>query len=880
MASALLAFPLISSTSNDSDSSHHRPARVHSRTASVVSAISAVLRISPTSSPPRVTTPVQAVNQDHHSDPELFYVRQDRIGKWNDIKFIRKGSFGEVYKGYDKRTQQTVAIKIIDLESAEDEIEDIQQEIAILSQLDSPHVTKSARDLLVSLVAMLISAISAHRYHGSFLKGSHLWIVMEYCSGGSCSDLMKPGVFREEYIAIICRELLKGLEYLHNEGKLHRDIKAANILLSAGGEVKLADFGVSGQLSGTLSAKKNTFVGTPYWMSPEVIKQSGYDHKADIWSLGITAIELAKGEPPYAELHPMKVLFLIPKNPPPQLDSSFSKLFREFVSLCLQRDPRDRPTAKELLKHKFVKLAKKTSYLTELIDRHERWKAEGGGARQEEENGQRGGGDDTELMGPDSDDLWDFGTVRHVGTVNKVMGGGLGSNPAARSSMEYVGPSSSTSRSGMNGRTGTTSSTGSGSSNLPTAANITIKGELPPGLQPQAQGRYNDPPGKYADPNARYSHQPESPQKGGTLRAAASVGYADEDEDVEEPPAPPNDDYEARVMLDSVVLPAITSLFPRVSRDAHVALTNLQRAFEEAERMIPGVTMELVNEIVDSVEHVEEPEDAQYLGIYDEQGNFSFARSLLDHRSIPSLPPANITATAYDSESDCLSKYPDAQAHISALRSAGATVLFEVDARHLDKTFPLKTSKNWDKVVWNFPHVGLSIADQDRNIAANQSTLLGFLASVKPYLAEGVIPGPNAKGKGVKKDEYMSDDEDEDSMTSIRESKHKTAGSVLITLREQEPYTLWDLPRLAKNPIITTPSRNALPQPRYIQVRSFAFHPEAYPGHKAMNTEERLGGMRMKILSWGQARIAEIKRRKKALVGRGNLSCDQNNNFD
>lgn len=264
-------------------------------------------------------------------------------------------AFGLLLCSVKLSTNEEVAIKVLHLESVRDELDNIQKEISLLSRLDSVYVVQ---------------------YRGSFLNGTDLNVVMEYMSGGSLRDLIKAGPLQELEVAAVLREVLSGLVFLHAAKVVHRDIKAANILMNGNGKVKIADFGVARELNA--SKRRFSVVGSPYWMAPEVItaKEGGlYNEKADIWSLGITAIELAKGLPPRASEKPMKVLVSIPTSPPPKLEGSFSSSFKDFVSLCVQIDSNARPSAKDLLAHPFIAQATETSTLNNILDRHAKWVA-------------------------------------------------------------------------------------------------------------------------------------------------------------------------------------------------------------------------------------------------------------------------------------------------------------------------------------------------------------------------------------------------------------------------------------------------------------------------------------------------------------------------
>ncbi|VDM43034.1 unnamed protein product [Toxocara canis] len=275
---------------------------------------------------------------------------QDPAGIFELIEVVGNGTYGQVYKGRHVKTAQLAAIKIMNIN--EDEEEEIKMEINMLKKY------------------------SHHRniatYYGAFIKklpsstGKHdqLWLVMEFCGSGSVTDLVKStkgACLKEDWIAYICREILRGLYHLHQNKVIHRDIKGQNVLLTDSGEVKLVDFGVSAQLDRTVG-RRNTFIGTPYWMAPEVIAcdenpEATYDSRSDLWSLGITALEMAEGHPPLVDMHPMRALFLIPRNPPPRLKrgKKWSKKFESFIETVLVKDYHQRPYTDQLLRHPFIR---------------------------------------------------------------------------------------------------------------------------------------------------------------------------------------------------------------------------------------------------------------------------------------------------------------------------------------------------------------------------------------------------------------------------------------------------------------------------------------------------------------------------------------------
>nr|QWX94530.1 TRAF2 and NCk interacting kinase-like protein [Platynereis dumerilii] len=272
---------------------------------------------------------------------------RDPAGIFDLIEVVGNGTYGQVYKGRHTKTGQLAAIKVMNV--TEEEEEEIKLEINVLKKF------------------------SNHRniatYYGAFIKkgppgkDDQLWLVMEFCGAGSVTDLVKAtkgNSLKEEWIAYICREILRGLYHLHANRVIHRDIKGQNVLLTDNAEVKLVDFGVSAQLDKTIG-RRNTFIGTPYWMAPEVIAcdenpDATYDNRSDLWSLGITALEMAEGKPPLCDMHPMRALFLIPRNPPPRLKSKkWSKKFHSFAEACLIKDYTNRPNTEQLLKYPYIK---------------------------------------------------------------------------------------------------------------------------------------------------------------------------------------------------------------------------------------------------------------------------------------------------------------------------------------------------------------------------------------------------------------------------------------------------------------------------------------------------------------------------------------------
>ncbi|XP_045527371.1 myosin-IIIb-like isoform X3 [Pieris brassicae] len=320
----------------------------------------------------------QYVELDRAADPSDQYTLQDLIGE---------GTYGEVYSARDKKSGKRVAVKI--LENIAENIEEIEEEFLVFRDLSShPNIPE---------------------FFGLFLKrgisseDDQIWFVMELCTGGSVTDLSagmraRASSLTEPQLAYVLRGTVRALTHLHAHRCMHRDVKGHNILLTENAEVKLVDFGVSSHLAATI-ARRNTSVGTPYWMAPEVIAceqqlDQSYDCRCDVWSVGITAIELAEGEPPLSGLHPMRALFQIPRNPPPSLShpEHFSPQLTDFISECLVKDMNQRPFARELLEHPLLLAVSsfEDNIRKELQAEIKRQRAEGRNCRAPEATTKRG----------------------------------------------------------------------------------------------------------------------------------------------------------------------------------------------------------------------------------------------------------------------------------------------------------------------------------------------------------------------------------------------------------------------------------------------------------------------------------------------------------